>query len=335
MSPTILDYGDWLGNIEIIRPLSVLRSSVLYEAQCQTKKVFLKVAHPGARNSERLKREAQFLKDLRLDKTANKYFPVWLSPYSNSNDTDAYGKVVLKGQLLYYFQCEHFAGEPLRAILAKSPQLWVYHIGWTMIGLATAVTILQSKGLFSFGLSPDAVLLQFDNNSGPPAILLIDMGVITDAQGLALEEKTGSSDWDCSFVHPAYTAPELIDAVATEPNYSTDVYGLGIILYEMLVGQPVFPFKLRGDAEVKEAVRQDRRVSMTRIKDVAAVAQIAETAAARTPSLRYRDAHEMLKKLHEVFGRVPEKKRPIRPIMIVVAAGTLLSIVLLIAVVGQ
>ena len=68
MSPTILDAGDWFGDIEIVKPIIVLRSAVLYEAIHQKRKVYLKVAHPGAENKERLKREAEFLQALQLRK---------------------------------------------------------------------------------------------------------------------------------------------------------------------------------------------------------------------------------------------------------------------------
>ena len=68
MSPTILDTGDWFGDIEVVKPIIVLRSAALYEATHQKKKVYMKVAHPGAENKERLKREAEFLQSLQLRK---------------------------------------------------------------------------------------------------------------------------------------------------------------------------------------------------------------------------------------------------------------------------
>ena len=39
MSPNILDYGEWLGDIEIVKPVMILRSAVLYEATHQNQKV--------------------------------------------------------------------------------------------------------------------------------------------------------------------------------------------------------------------------------------------------------------------------------------------------------
>ena len=97
MSPTILEHGDWLGNIEIVKPIIVLRASVLYEARHQHKKVLLKVAHPGPENRERLKREAEFLQQIQRLKERSEHLPVLLPPYPQTSiERDPYGKVVLR-----------------------------------------------------------------------------------------------------------------------------------------------------------------------------------------------------------------------------------------------
>ena len=140
MSPNILDYGEWLGDIEIVKAVMTLRSAVLYDAYHQKKRVFLKVAHPGEENKERLKREAEFLKHMQLQKQQHEFLPVLLPPYTNTKiETDAYGKAMLKGHLLYFYMFEHVPGEPLRDVLmhvqAAGRQLYVaspllYNVPW-------------------------------------------------------------------------------------------------------------------------------------------------------------------------------------------------------------
>lgn len=304
-SPTILDPGDWFGDIEIVKPVIVLRSGALYEACHQKKKVYLKVAHPGPENKERLKREAKFLQTLQLRKPQKPTLPCLLPPYPNTTIAqDAYGKTVLRGHLLYYYLFEHFAGQPLRNVLQQNPQLWINHVGWLVLALAATVNYLHSEGWYHFGLSPDSLLVRFDEKPSAPRILLFDLGVISNKAHL-------NQDWYPSVVLPAYISPELVDAKPGEilPDYRTDVYGLGMVLYELLVGEPPIPFRLRSDSDVLRAVVRGQRVTMYRLDDVRTTAQIALQATSVDPANRQRSAYEFAKQLRDLFGDVPPPKR--------------------------
>ncbi len=330
MSPTILDYGEWMGDLEIIKPVMILRSSVLYEATHQKTKVFLKVAHPGEENKERLKREAEFLATIQMNKEQNEFLPVLLPPYANTTiKDDAYGKTMLRGHLLYFCLFEHTPGEPLRDILTENPQLWINHAGWLMINLATAVNFLHRKGLFHYALSPDAVLVHFyetEEKFNAPSILLFDLGIVSDAN-------TVRGNWYPFVALPAYTAPELIDTQSIQPAYATDVYGLGLTLYEMLVGEPTFTYKLRSDEEVYEAIKRNRSIRMNRVEDVESIANIALQAVNAQIQNRQQDASVLAQQLSVYFGQVPKPKPSRWPslntIMIIIV--TLLTIAFLIA----
>jgi serine/threonine protein kinase len=328
MSPYILDYGEWLGDIEITRSVSTLRSSALYEAQHNGQKVLLKIAHPGPEHTERLKRETKLLQAFASNKRAEPTMPQLLPPYANTTiDKDQYGKAMLKGQLLYFCLFEHFEGAPLRDILIKTPQLWIYHIGWLMLSLASTVALLHNKGVMHCGLSPEVVLVRFEEASAEPQILLADMGIVSDRQGLA-------ENWYPEAVLPAYTAPELL-APSPQANYATDVYGLGLILYELLVGQPVFPFKLSNDDDIYAAVRLNQRVRMDRFEDVKEVADMAVRAISPAPSDRQQNAADMAAALLPVFGNTPSAKRGswLQPRTALILIAALLALTFLITVV--
>lgn len=327
MSPTILNHGDWLGDIEIVKPVIVLRTAVLYEAIHQKQKVYLKVAHPGNENKERLKREAELLRSIQGPLTFSKQLPQLLPPYANTTvRVDAYGKSMLQGHLLYYLLFAYTEGEPLRHLLLKNPQMWIHHVGWLMASLATTISFLQSKGIYHYGLSPDCLLVRFDTQHNAPRILLFDLGIASKEQELA-------RTWYSFLAPPAYMAPELVDARAVKPDYRTDVYGLGIMLYELLVGEPAFPYKLQSAAEIARAISRQERVAMNRMEDVESVATLALQAVSQKAEARQPDARTLARALLAQFGNLPEEKQrrwPSRRTMLI-GLGAVLVVVLLLA----
>ena len=328
MSPNILGYGEWLGDIEIVKAVTVLRSSVLYEATHQKEKVFLKVAHPGVENTNRLKREAEFLRQIQLSRKPNPYLPELLPPYVGTTiKDDPLGKTMLKEHLLYFYMFKHVAAEPLRDILTKHPQLWINHIGWTIISTAYAVAALHAEGLLHCALCPEAVLVRFDEKLNVPRVILHDFGAVSSREEFA-------QNWYPFIVPPAYTAPEVVNMRALQPGYATDVYGLGLIMYEMLVGQPTFTYKLNSDMDVYRAVMRNQRIKMNR-EDAISVANIALQAVDPQMARRPADAATLASQLMsaEVFGKVPLEKKSRRPSLntILVMVGALLAVAFLIA----
>jgi serine/threonine protein kinase len=156
--------------------------------------------------------------------------------------------------------------------------------------------------------------------------LLFDLGITSDLNALP-------RNWYPDFVPPAYTAPELADGGRSggRVDYRTDVFGVGLVLYEMLVGKPVYPFKLLSDEQVYEAVTRDRRTPMTRVEDVQRVARIATQAVHHDPNRRQSDAYEIVRELQSLFGRVPSEKEPfrIKPRTLIMAIGVLLIVAFL------
>ena len=302
MSPYIFDYGEWLGDIEITRPIIVLRSSALYEARHNGQTVLLKIAHPGLEHTERLKREATFLRDVAAPKDRDVALPQLLPPYANASIAkEPYGRAMYREHLLYYCLFAQFQGDPLRDVLLKNSQLWIFHVGWIATTLATTLAFLQSKGRYHYGLMPEALLVRFSPEAAAPELMLFDLGVASDREQLA-------KHWYPALVAPAYTAPELIDSAA-QPNYATDVYGVGLILYELLVGSPAYSYKLRSDAEVYASVRAGKLVRMSRVEDVRDVAEIASTAVSADPARRQKNAAELVGVLLKQLGDAPAKRK--------------------------
>lgn len=349
LSPHIFEAGERLGDIEIARVVTILRTGAVYAGTRQGAPVYVKIAHQGSQQKERLKREADLLAVAQQKKVAAPFLPVLVLPTADTADTaghtgkasgaasqQTYAKTVRDGVLHYYYVFEYVEAESLRSVLRKQPQLWINHVGYIATGLATALAYMHQRARFHFALCPEAVLVRFDKDPpNTPRILLVDLGVVSTGEQLG-------QTWSPGFVNPLYAAPELIDdrrsllkgeSAPLAPDPRTDVYGLGVILYEMLIGAPPVADGLRSDREVLAAVVRGQRLPMDRMDDVKVMAELAVQATDGKAARRPADPAAFGGQLLAQFGPIPEekKRRGLSQRTLLVTAGALLAIALLLA----
>ncbi len=309
-SPFMFAYGDVLGDVEVVRPLKVMRSFTLYEGRRDEEPVFVKVAHKGG--EERLKREANVLARLqgRKEESSHPSLPALLPAYGPSTiRSHPFAHAMVHDQE-HVFEILHFVeGSFLREELLKNPQPWIDHVGWLIQGVADATALLHQRlKLLHLMLSPDLILVRYDME-GVPRPVLVDLGMLIQD---TLPEHLR---WLHNFGLPAYTAPEL--TYTTEQNMkdcepatpASDVYGFGLLLYEMLTGRPVHAAATRRDDEVREAVRSHRPKAVGRVDLPEAAHAIVDRTIARRPSERYPNALEFGRDLRRLFGRIPKEKK--------------------------
>jgi len=312
-APLLLDRGDRLEDLEIVAPVAALRAAVLYNARRGDQPVLLKVAHSDPRAAERLKREARLLGELLgRDGRPPPGLPTLLGPYSGTNPREQpYGSTMLGGQLLYFALFAPFDGQPLSAFLARNPQPWVNHAGWIAHSFAVTVGQLHSRGVLHLALSPESALVRLGQNVLAPELLLCDLGLVASPADVATgdpKRHVWHAHWYRELAAPGYTAPELVpsgqrgDAV----GYHTDVYGVGLILYEMLIGRPAFPAARLDDESVYALVRANRLPSMTRALDAPSLAAVANRAVSRQ---RYDDLQALDQAVIAVTGLPPVRRR--------------------------
>jgi serine/threonine protein kinase len=338
LSPLILETGEHIADIEIVRPVTILRSGVVYAGVRQGEPVYVKVAHQGAGHKERLKREAELCAVAQVKKVAAPFLPNLLPVnLQRAGKQETYGKTMIAGRLVYYYVFTYIEAESLRDILRKQPQLWTTHIGWVSIGVATAVAYLHRRRLFHFGLAPESVLVHFDATPPyAPRILLVDLGIASPADALA-------QSWYPEFLPPAYTAPELIDerrrlpkqsGQQVPPSAQVDVYGLGLLLYEMLIGAPPIPDLLRGDEALYALAVRGPQQPMDRLDDVRPIAELARQCTDIQMNKRLPDPAAFGQQLMAFFGPIPEaRKQNRRPSQrtVYVVAGAVLTVAFLLA----
>ena len=191
---------------------------------------------------------------------------------------------------LPYFVMPYVEGESLRARLTGERALSVPHTVSILRDVARALAFAHERGIVHRDIKPDNVLL-----AGGAAIVA-DFGV---AKAVATarsrrEHPHGTLTRDgISLGTPAYMAPEQ---VASDPSmdHRADLYALGVVAYEMLVGHP--PFAGRGVTETMQAHLVEAPEPLARLRPTtpAALCTLVMRCLEKDPAHRPQDAAEIL-----------------------------------------
>jgi serine/threonine protein kinase/tetratricopeptide (TPR) repeat protein len=125
------------------------------------------------------------------------------------------------------------------------------------INVCKAVQHAHQKGIIHRDLKPSNVLITL--HDGVPVPKVIDFG-IAKATGQRLTEKTLFTRFAQMVGTPEYMSPEQAEFSGLDIDTRSDIYSLGVLLYELLTG--VTPFdgkKLReaGYVEMQRIIRED------------------------------------------------------------------------------
>ncbi len=311
--------GEWFGPIEIIQTIVVARSAIVYHARRGEEEILLKIANVGC--EEKLRFEAKTF--LQLAKSGqHPALPVLLPAHPQGNiESHPYGWTVINGRLKYYEVFQYADGTILRNLLLNNPQPWYQHAGWIILSVSDVIFYLHKAGKLHLCLNPDVILVRFDKK-GIPRPILLDLGVGNSGQNIF-------EIWNSNYNLPAYTAPEIVDG-HTGVGPGSDVYGMGMLLYEMLAGRPAVEYHLKKDAAVIRGVLDGNFKPTGRI-DLKNIPQIAEKSTNRQYDQRFKDVLTFAQALQPNFPPIPAERKPFKVNwrMIFIVIGSLLAISLL------
>jgi serine/threonine protein kinase/tetratricopeptide (TPR) repeat protein len=200
----------------------------------------------------------------------------------------------------YYIAMEYVSGEDLKSFLRRSKELAV----------GTAITIARQvceglaeahkMGVVHRDLKPSNIMIDREGNAR-----IMDFGI---ARSLEAKKITGAG---VMIGTPEYMSPEQVEGKETDPR--SDIYSLGVILFEMVTGR--LPFE--GDTALSVAVKHktepppDPRELAPHLSDE--LSRLILKCLEKSRETRFQSADEVLSGLASVERAVPvsERSRPV------------------------
>jgi serine/threonine-protein kinase len=221
-----------------------------------------------------------------------------------------------------YYVMPYVAGESLRERLNRERQLPLEDVVAIARDVASGLQHAHSRGVVHRDIKPENILLHEGQ------ALIADFGI---ARALTVASDRKISETGISLGTPAYMSPEQAGGdPATDAR--SDIYSLGCLLYELLVGHPPFGGQTAQEILARHMIDPVPSIRAVRTGVPEAVEAAVVKALAKAPADRHQSAETFATALGAaVAGRAPEPARRRRSRTVVAAVATGVSVLALLA----
>jgi len=239
IAPIEFDAGTVIGNYRLVRCVGEGGMGVVYEAEQLhpiQRAVALKLIRSGLNTkalTNRLESERQALAMMTHPNVAAIF---------EAGVTEA-------GQP--YFVLEYVDGQPITTF-CDTHSLSIRSRLELFLTLCDAIHHAHQKGIIHRDIKPSNVLVS--GRPDAPTLKVIDFGVAKAIQG-RLTDATVLTAHGQLIGTPAYMSPEQITSGPASVDIRSDVYSLGVLLYELLVGRTPLDETIDGDSSFAQICR--------------------------------------------------------------------------------
>jgi eukaryotic-like serine/threonine-protein kinase len=170
-----------------------------------------------------------------------------------------------------YFVMELVCGVPITEFCDQN-QVPVRERLELFISVCQAVQHAHQKGIIHRDLKPSNILVTLHDDKS--VVKVIDFGIVK-AIGQQLTEKTLFTNFAQMIGTPAYMSPEQAQMSGLDVDTRTDIYSLGVLLYELLTGMTPFDserLRMASFDEMRRIIREEDPVKpSTRISTLGPV----------------------------------------------------------------
>jgi predicted Ser/Thr protein kinase len=188
---------------------------------------------------------------------------------------------------LLYIVMRYVDGPSLRRLLDKRKRLSVDNAVRIARQVVDALGYAHKQGVVHRDVKPDNILLDSAGN-----VLVTDFGIAKATEGASSSQLTSVG---MVVGTPHYMSPEQATGERVDPR--SDLYSLGIVLYQMLAGAPPFDGDSAQAILMKQATATAKPIRRIRRAVPLAVAEVLDRLLAKDPAERFQTADELSRAL--------------------------------------